>query len=380
MDMSDSAGMRSKLLSFMSCTPRRQQANSITGNREQAGDVGMSDIASKKPRIGSKLSDQLLAESARRQRELIRKKIEALDQLPLPVVPPSEDDVVPPENVIPLSENAVLPPEDVVPHSEDTVPPPEDVVAPSKDVAPPSKDVIPRPNSVIHLSDPTFNTILPFPFVDGWLPDRFKIDNEDDERKWFYMGREKFTELLDKHDEIWKSPQSFEVMIYGTRGYGKSHLLAALVCYLAARDKKVVYIPDCRIFMNGPVEQMKSAMLFAWADDESKQQEIMALDDEGDIFTFFKAQKDVIFVIDQINALEKEIDDNEYMANEKGRLKKWLNFLRRNRKAFISSSANNHSVHQGAARQSLSQIMYVYGGLTRVSLRSNNSFVKWGRF
>ena len=31
--------MKSKLLSFMSCTPRRQQANSVTENRQQAGDV-----------------------------------------------------------------------------------------------------------------------------------------------------------------------------------------------------------------------------------------------------------------------------------------------------------------------------------------------------
>jgi hypothetical protein len=32
----------SKLLSFMSCTPRRQQANNVTGNRQQAEDVELS--------------------------------------------------------------------------------------------------------------------------------------------------------------------------------------------------------------------------------------------------------------------------------------------------------------------------------------------------
>jgi hypothetical protein len=35
----------SKLLSFMSCTPRRQQANNVTGNRQQAEDVEMSAAA-----------------------------------------------------------------------------------------------------------------------------------------------------------------------------------------------------------------------------------------------------------------------------------------------------------------------------------------------
>jgi len=176
----------------------------------------MSDIASKKPRIESKLSDQLLAERARRRRELIRKKIEELDQLPLPVVPPSEDDVVPPENVvspsedvIPPSENAVLPPEDVVPPSEDTVPPPEDV-------APPSEDVIPRPNSVIRLSNPAFTTRLPFPFVGYAVPERFDVDLGNDERHWFYMGREKFAELIDEFERICRDPRRTALIVYGT--------------------------------------------------------------------------------------------------------------------------------------------------------------------
>ena len=42
---------RSKLLSFMSCTPRRQQANNLTGNRQQAEDVNMSDAADMKSRL-----------------------------------------------------------------------------------------------------------------------------------------------------------------------------------------------------------------------------------------------------------------------------------------------------------------------------------------
>jgi hypothetical protein len=38
----ETAGMKSKLLSFMSCTPRRQQANNVTGTRQQAEDVELS--------------------------------------------------------------------------------------------------------------------------------------------------------------------------------------------------------------------------------------------------------------------------------------------------------------------------------------------------
>ena len=38
-------GIKSKLLSFIPCTPRRQQANNVTGNRQQAGDAEMSDTS-----------------------------------------------------------------------------------------------------------------------------------------------------------------------------------------------------------------------------------------------------------------------------------------------------------------------------------------------
>jgi hypothetical protein len=46
----------SKLLSFMSCTPRREQANNVTGNRQQAGDVEMSNAADMKSKLLSFIS------------------------------------------------------------------------------------------------------------------------------------------------------------------------------------------------------------------------------------------------------------------------------------------------------------------------------------
>ena len=44
----ETAGIKSKLLSFIPCTARRQQANNVTGNRQQAEDVDMSDDISGK--------------------------------------------------------------------------------------------------------------------------------------------------------------------------------------------------------------------------------------------------------------------------------------------------------------------------------------------
>ena len=136
------------------------------------------------------------------------------------------------------------------------------------------------------------------------MPERFDIDDGDDEKNWFYMGREKFAELKDNFDYIRLAARHDALIVYGTRGYGKSHLLAALVCHLAAGEDKVVFVPDCRVFMLDPVPYTKAAMLFAWASDENKQQQIMELKDQSDIYWFFQGQKNAIFVVDQLNALE----------------------------------------------------------------------------
>jgi len=97
---------------------------------QQAGDAETSDTASKRPRLEIEDDDQLqeLAANARRR---IRQEIGKLDQ-------PS------------------------ISYSEDVVSHPQDVVS--------------RPHSVSQLSNPTFDTKLPFPFVGHVVPSRFHLD------------------------------------------------------------------------------------------------------------------------------------------------------------------------------------------------------------
>jgi hypothetical protein len=75
----ETAGIKSKLLSFIPCTPRRQQANNVTGNRQQAGDAEMSDTASK-----SLLSIERLADLMRKiaVRETAGRKSKLLSFIP----------------------------------------------------------------------------------------------------------------------------------------------------------------------------------------------------------------------------------------------------------------------------------------------------------
>jgi hypothetical protein len=90
-----------------------------------------------------------------------------------------------------------------------------------------SGSIDPFSKAADRLSDPTFEGTLPFPFIGFKTPIRFKSV----EGKWRYMGRTKFKEFLQALKDIRKDDSYDTVRLYGTQGYGKSHLLAALVCY-----------------------------------------------------------------------------------------------------------------------------------------------------
>jgi hypothetical protein len=67
---------------------------------------------------------------------------------------------------------------------------------------------------------------------------------------------------------------------------------------LTAQRKRVIYIPDCWECAKKSILYFQAAMLFGWADDENKQQEIMMLGNLSDIDEFLQRQRDVILVID----------------------------------------------------------------------------------
>ena len=224
-------------------------------------------------------------------------------------------------------------------------------------------------NMAVEFSDPAFHNKLLFPFVGKRVSSRFDIDNEN---KWFYMGREIFTELLNEVQKPWL-PNRSSLWVYGTRGYGKSHLLAALVYYLSPTEKKIVYIPDCRQCLVGPIPYVRAAMLFAWKDDESRSR-IMRLRTMNEIYEFFQEHRDlrnddgeIIFVIDQMNALQESDEDNGNEKSAKADLHSWLQQCSDGHRAILSSSANYKTFLKRRNTQTTETTMYLYGGFTPVS-------------
>jgi hypothetical protein len=211
------------------------------------------------------------------------------------------------------------------------------------------------------LSDPAIVSRLPFPFVWNLKPDhRFKFSPDG---YWDYMGREKFEDLLDDTKK--------KTWLYGTIGYGKSHLLAALVCYLTVAGERVVYIPDCGDCAQNPVDCFRAAMLLAWANDDITQEEIMKMKSTQQISRFFNRdqhESKIVFVIDQMNALDlapggaKDVDDTV-----KGDLRTLINACVSQHRCIFSASAN-YTALSLLNKDGPFKRIDVYGGLSVVSL------------
>jgi hypothetical protein len=108
--------------------------------------------------------------------------------------------------------------------------------------------------------------------------------------------------------------------------------------------------------------------LFAWADDEKIQRDIIELTTMDAISAFVRRRNGVVFVIDQLNALQVKKDDE--FETTKIQLKKWLSKLTATHASILSSSANNSTALNDEQRQTGQRLERVYGGLTKVSVRS----------
>jgi hypothetical protein len=209
------------------------------------------------------------------------------------------------------------------------------------------------------LSNPAFLTKLSFPFVGRAVSARFGV-NVNDEHSWNYMGREKFKVLLEEFFSMCNSWDTTALWVYGTQGYGKSYILAAFACYLCAREnERVIYLPDCRELIGNEIQYFQAALLFAWSDDASIQNEITTLTTCEQIYNFLIRQQRAVFIIDQMNAF----------SESKSEISKWLTRCwKLGKAAVLSSSANLREHKKRSIRQTSEKTLFAYGGLSEVSL------------
>jgi len=116
------------------------------------------------------------------------------------------------------------------------------------------------PDKPENYSDPKNVYQLPFPSVNA-TPRRFSLS---DDEEFSDMGRECFVKVWpEEFLEVQLNSLYRQVIyVYGGKGFGKSHILAAFACLLIRRNHPVVYIPDCRGMLRNPLRHLvRSASL-----------------------------------------------------------------------------------------------------------------------
>ncbi|RUS25481.1 hypothetical protein BC938DRAFT_472101, partial [Jimgerdemannia flammicorona] len=191
-------------------------------------------------------------------------------------------------------------------------------------------------------SNPTNILRLPFPFTGFKKPtDRFAINDGSFE----YMGREEFAQVLREIENLKGGGGYIKLFTFGSIGYGKSDILAAMVCLLLQQGKRVVFLPDCRAMARFFPEYLQSALLLTFVDSVYYQKKIYNCMSVNDIVSFSlklaKEQIHLYFIVDQLSALDCYEDDNESITNEKKRsVKVDLGSITYNHYFIMSASAN----------------------------------------
>ncbi|UZO21852.1 uncharacterized protein OCT59_014236 [Rhizophagus irregularis] len=208
-------------------------------------------------------------------------------------------------------------------------------------------------------SDPKNFLSLPYPYLGEKLPiDRFDIDHDG---SFIFMGRTKFEQVLEDINKL--RPRSYmKLFIYGTVGYGKSHILTAIACFLFRTRRRVVFLPDCRQLAVDPVEYIKLALFLTYENDDVKISEINACEDFCQIIKFCKSlEEKLYFIVDQMNALD-EGDNTGISLEKKRQIRENLDKMVDNHFYIMSSSANNKTMLHLMAKQTGELKIKLFGG------------------
>jgi hypothetical protein len=200
--------------------------------------------------------------------------------------------------------------------------------------------------------------------------DRFPLE-KGPVRQFEYMGRERFREM-------WKIVENFRLVegysqffLHGNMGGGKSHMLAALTCLLFRCGKRPVYIPDCKQMLLHPLPYIQSALLcaFAGASAAPYRAAIRSFRAIDNAFTFCGnlGATHLYFVIDQVNALEREAPNADTVSSkQKESLAEFLQKITVGHFSISSASASNMTMYRMAKKQDNEIKMSMMGGLSKM--------------
>ena len=150
------------------------------------------------------------------------------------------------------------------------------------------------------LDNPSKWSTLPFPCISDSPVDRFAFNDVGD---FCFMGR---VSLPTIHAEIERMSKTKRVNIYGTKGYGKSHIIAAIVAQMMKDNKNpVVFLPHAGDLAATPMTYLQGALALAFARDAKLLDQIARCDSVDQLICVVKCLPSFVLVVDQMNSLEE---------------------------------------------------------------------------
>lgn len=215
---------------------------------------------------------------------------------------------------------------------------------------------------VAKLSNPAMWIKLPFPSISGTLPaDRFALDDND---AFDFMGRLAVTSVL---NEIERRDRRPTINVYGTKGYGKSHILAAAVVQLIQiPENRVVFLPHARDLAKTPKTYLQDALALAFGRDADAIGRIADCDSVQSLLDVCATLSSFILVVDQMNSLEEDSKLWEASKVQAHDIVKTLCDSRNCTVAVKGFSANNQTMIAYYETQKSERSLAMFGGFEDV--------------
>jgi hypothetical protein len=226
------------------------------------------------------------------------------------------------------------------------------------------------------LSDPCNFTWLPFPAPLRLPEERFARSDKGFVRGFRYMGRSFFQDLLKEISDPNFLNGSIPLYLYGPYGTGKSHLIAALVCYLIWMENRVVFIPHCGDLLENPEAAIRTALLFAFHNDPYMYDKINHAGDMDGLVRLVEKQPNhtLYVVVDQRNALDLDGQEDRKRHSKMFAMDS-IDKLRYSQRSIFTVSANQQSDREMERKGARIKTVNFRAGLNEVCHRLFGYFI-----
>jgi hypothetical protein len=210
--------------------------------------------------------------------------------------------------------------------------------------------------------------VLPFPCTYGVVPeDRFVVDHG----VFACMGRADVERLV---NEVNKEDTFSAINVYGTIGYGKSHIIATAIIKLTTMGKRVVFLPSARDLADHKFEYVRHAVALAFVKDEHLCRDLLACGAMDDLQSLLRGQE-YDLVVDQVNSLEEGSGAFKKSQEDVAEAKRFISSLRSSadgRRIIVEGfSANNETAKAQQQKQRSERDLRFFGGLNDDEVRDS---------